>query len=213
MKKKKKGLSSVFSGLHIIFWLSLCFFGTVYLSFGILLIPALCSLFGMGKELLTREFDITDNIFKRFFSGIGESISMMRYFPFILIIALEAVGMTAAARTGLTAIAYICPAMIGLILTFLIYLCLYRTHLNEKTDIIGTFMIMVVSLPHMITIWLAMTLCVIFFGSVFMVISALAGALVMLLIQGVGAVDILNFKSRTAELTEDEKKLIGRFVK
>lgn len=213
MKKNKRNFSEIFNVIHVIFWLSIVFFGTVYLSLGILLVPALCSLFSIGKEVLYKEFDITDNIFRRFFTGIGENIRMMKYFPFVLIIALEAVGIKAAAAAGIQIIAYICPAITGFLLTFLIYLCLCRIYYKPDTDMISAFIIMICSLPHMFAIWVLMTLCVIFFGVVFMAVSILVGAAVMLLIQGVAAIDILLFRQKNGSLDEKEQKFIGMLRK
>ncbi|MBQ5316272.1 MAG: hypothetical protein J6I96_01840 [Oscillospiraceae bacterium] len=208
--KKRFSLSAVLDAVHVVFWLSIVFFVTVYVTFGILLIPALMSFFAVGKDILYGHYDRTDSIFGRFFSGIKNNIGMMRYFPLVLILALEAVGVTASARIGFMVISYVCIVLMGLILTYIIYLCLCRTHIDEKCDLVTAAMVMIWSLPNMLAVWLVCVLSCVLFGEVFMVVSALAGAAVMLLIQGTASVGILSFKAKHSALDEDEEKLMGK---
>ncbi|MBP0954713.1 MAG: hypothetical protein J6M90_03595 [Oscillospiraceae bacterium] len=208
-KKGKQVFYNVLGAVHVVFWLSLLAFGVIYLSLGILLLPVLTSVFTIGKEIIFRQYDITDSVFKRFFGGVKNNMSMLRYFPLQILLILEGAGLYAANMTGMKVIAYFCTALMSLMLTYIIYTALCKVHFEQKCDAVTVAVIMVYSLPFMISVWLVMTLVCLFAGPAAMIVSLAAGALLLLLIQGTALVGILNFKEKTDSLTEEEKEIKG----
>ncbi|MBQ7991204.1 MAG: hypothetical protein IJ251_09180 [Oscillospiraceae bacterium] len=213
MNKKRSAFYNVMNYIHVFFWLSFFAFLTIYLTLGILLIPSLMSVFTVGREVIFGEYDMTDSIIKRFFGGVKANLGMMRYFPLQIIFCLEAVGVYAGNMAGMKVISYICTAIMGLIITYLIYVCLCRIHFEKKCDLISVAVVMIYSLPYMLTIWLLMTLACLAIGPVFMIASLMVGALALILMQGAALIGILMFKQKTEQLSEAEEKLIGRFIK
>ena len=213
MKKNGKLIFyNIISYVHVTFWLSLISFLTIYLTLGILLIPALCSVFLIGKDIIYGEYDTTDSVLKRFFRGLKENIGMMKFFPLQLIFLLEGAGIYAANASGLRPIVFVCTALMSLILTYIIFLCLYRVHFNSKCDSVTVCVVMLYSLPYMLTIWLVMTLVCLFTGTVTVIASLLIGALVLVVIQGTALIGMLRFKEKTSELTAAEKKIAARIT-
>ena len=86
------------SAIHLIVVLSIVCFGTIILSLGILLIPALTSAFIVGKDVIYKRYDVYDGLVKRFFSGLASEMRMMRYFPLQLIIIIQLAGIYAAEK-------------------------------------------------------------------------------------------------------------------
>ena len=208
--KGKKVFYNILNYVHVFFWLGIFAFLTIYISLGFLLIPSLTSVFVIGKEIIFGDYDMTDSVFKRFFGGVKNNIGMMRYFPLQIIFCMEGVGIYAANMANMKVIAYICTALMGLILTYIIFVCLCKVHFEQKCDLITVAVIMLYSLPYMITIWLIMTLFCLFIGPVVMIISLFVGALALVLMQGAALVGILHFKEKTSSLSEAETKIIDR---
>ncbi len=207
--KAKKTFFSIINYIHVVFWLSLCTFGVIYLTLGIMIFPALTSAFSIGKEVLFGEYDTTDSVLKRFFGGIKKHIGTMRYFPMYLFFVLECAGLYAAGLTGMDILAYVCNALMGLVLTLCIFACLCAVHFEKKPDIVTVGVVMIWSLPAMLAIWLIMTLCCLFFGEIFIVISLPAGGLLLGIMQAAALYGILSFKSKTGSLTESEEKFLS----
>lgn len=65
--KNKVTLTAIMSAIHLIVVLSIVCFGTIILSLGILLIPALTSAFIVGKDVIYKRYDVYDGLVKRFF--------------------------------------------------------------------------------------------------------------------------------------------------
>ncbi len=211
MKKNGKTIFyNVLGYIHVTFWLSLSAFLAIYLSLGILLIPALCSVFMIGKDIIYGEYDMTDGVIKRFVGGVKENIGMMRFFPLQLVFVLEAAGIYAANLTGMKPIVYVCTGLMSLMLTYIIFICLCRVHFEQKCDPVTVAVIMLYSLPYMLTVWLVMTLLCLLAGPALMIGSLLVGALVLVMIQGTALVGILRFKGKTSVLTEAEEKIAAR---
>ena len=105
--KKKIDLTFLTTAVHLIAVLSAVCFGTIYLSLGILLIPALTSAFLVGKDVIYKQFDVYDSLSKRFFRQLKEEMHTMRYFPIQLVFVLQAVGIYASGRIGMKEISYL----------------------------------------------------------------------------------------------------------
>ncbi|MBR4224569.1 MAG: hypothetical protein IKR73_07145 [Oscillospiraceae bacterium] len=203
---------NILNYIHVIFWLSLLSVLTIYLTLGILLIPSLTSVYIIGKEIILGDYDMTDSVFKRFFGGVRSRIGMMRYFPLQIIFCLEAAGVYAGHITGMSIISYVCTVLMSLVLTYTIYICLCRVHMEQKCDLITVAVIMLYSLPSALSIWLILTIVCLFFCPAVMIASLLIGALVLIVMQGVAMIGILKFKEDTSQLTEKEKTLIARLL-
>ena len=76
--KKKLDLSTIMSMIHLVFFLSICCFGTMYLTASILAIPSLTAAFVIGKDVIFKRFDVYDGLVKRFFSELLANMRMMK---------------------------------------------------------------------------------------------------------------------------------------
>lgn len=207
--KNKFTLTAIMSAIHLIVVLSLVCFGTIILSLGILLIPALTSAFIVGKDVIYKRYDVYDGLVKRFFSGLVSEIGMMRYFPLQLFIFIQLVGMYAAEKTGMSFLMYLMVACISFVLTLIIYIITYHIFYNPRPTVTEVLIAMFYRVHFFLLVWVAMLLITTLFSIKLMGIFLLCGTIVVLLVETVAFLGILGFKNLKKELTDEEKEFFG----
>lgn len=204
--KKKIDLTFLTTAVHLIAVLSAVCFGTIYLSLGILLIPALTSAFLVGKDVIYKQFDVYDSLSKRFFRQIKEEIHTMRYFPIQLVFVLQAVGIYASGRIGMKEISYLLLPCMAFLLTLLIYIISYHVFYQKLPSVVNVIIAMFFRLHYLITVWVLMILILMIFQPSAMGYLLIVGEIPLLLFQTVAFLDILAFKSAKGDLDESDKK-------
>lgn len=210
--KKKLDLSTIMSGIHLIFVLSIVCFGITYLTLGILALPALTSAFSAGREVFYGEYNVYDSVIKKFFAGMKKEMRMMRYFPLQLLIILQTAGMYAVGRVGINML--FVPMLIcsSFILTLLVYIMAYHIFYSELPKITEVLIAMFYRLRYFLLIWVLMMLTAMYFGTVFAAVLFFAGAAAVFLLEGAAMLGILAFKRLKNELSDEDKKRFGEDI-
>lgn len=207
--KNKFTLTALMSAIHLIFVLSIVCFGTIILSLGILLIPALTSAFIVGKDVIYKRYDVYDGLVKRFFSGLASEIRMMRYFPLQLIIIIQLVGMYAAEKVGMNFLMYLMVACISFVLTLIVYVITYHIFYNPKPSVTEVLIAMFYRVHFFLLVWIAMLLITTLSSIKLMGVFLLVGTIAVLLVETVAFLGVISFKNLKKELTEEEKEYFG----
>lgn len=212
--KKKLDLSGIMAMIHLVFFLSICCFGTMYLTFGILAIPSLTSAFIIGKDVIFKRFDVNDGLVKRFFSEMTANLRMMKYFPIQLLIILQAAGIYASEKTGMTYLVYPMVACISFCGALIVFAVACRVFIETPMNITEIIIAMLYRVQYFLIIWVLMILCVILFGTIMLEIFFFAGTLLLLAVETVAFIDLLAFKKAADKLTEEEINCFGEdFIK
>lgn len=207
--KNKVTLTAIMSAIHLIVVLSIVCFGTIFLSLGILLIPALTSAFIVGKDVIYKRYDVYDGLVKRFFKGLTSEIGMMRYFPLQLIILIQLAGMYAAEKVGMDFLMYLMIACISFVLTLIVYVIAYHVFYSEKPTVTEVLIAMFYRVHFFLLVWVAMLLVTTLFSVKLMGVFVLVGTTALLLVETVAFLGILGFKNLRKELTAEEKEYFG----
>lgn len=209
---KKITLASVMSGIHYVFVLSILCFGTIYISLGILALPALTSAFIIGRDVIFGQFDIYDSLFKRFFTELKVSAGMMRYFPLQLLAMLQGAGMFAAERLNIPVLPYVMLVCMVFIITLLIYIAAYCVFCTPKPAVTETVIVMFYRIGYMIMIWLSVLLITVTLCKLTLIIGLFAGAAILLAAEITAFLDIISYKKLRGLLTEQEKERLGEKI-
>ena len=204
--KIKLDFSAIMALIHLTFVLSLVCFGTVFLTLGILAIPAWTAAFSIGKDVIYRRFDINDGLVKRFFSEMRSEMRMMKYFPLQLLIMMQAAGIYAAERTGMTFLMYPMLICVAFCLTLIVYIIACHIFYQENPSIINVIITMLYRIQYFLIVWILMLLAVLFFGTVMMGVLLIAGTILLLAVEVVTFLGIVSFKKLRNELTDEEKE-------
>ena len=207
--KNKVTLTAIMSAIHLIVVLSIVCFGTIILSLGILLIPALTSAFIVGKDVIYKRYDVYDGLVKRFFSGLASEMRMMRYFPLQLIIIIQLAGMYAAEKVGMNFLMYLMVACISFVLTLIVYVITYHIFYSPKPSVTEVLIAMFYRVHFFLLVWVAMLLITTLFGVKLIGVFLLVGTIAVLLVETVAFLGILSFKNLKKELTDEEKEYFG----
>lgn len=207
--KNKVTLTAIMSAIHLIVVLSIVCFGTIFLSLGILLIPALTSAFIVGKDVIYKRYDVYDGLVKRFFKGLTSEIGMMRYFPLQLIILIQLAGMYAAEKVGMNFLMYLMIACISFVLTLIVYVIAYHIFYSAKPTVTEVLIAMFYRVHFFLLVWVAMLLVTTLFSIKLMGVFVLVGTIAVLLVETVAFLGILGFKNLRKELTDEEKEYFG----
>jgi len=189
--------------------LSLVCFGTIILSLGILLIPALTSAFIVGKDVIYKQFDVYDGLVKRFFSGLASEMRMMKYFPLQLLIIIQLIGMYASEKVGMNFLMYLMIACISFLLALIVYVITYHIFYTPKPSITEVLIAMFYRVHFFLLVWVAMLLITTLFSIQLLGIFLLIGTIAVLLVETVAFLGVLGFKNLRKELTDEEKELFG----
>ncbi len=207
--KGKFTLTAIMSAIHLVVVLSLVCFGTIILSLGILLIPALTSAFIVGKDVIYKQFDVYDGLVKRFFSGLASEMRMMKYFPLQLLIIIQLIGMYASEKVGMNFLMYLMIACISFLLALIVYVITYHIFYTPKPSITEVLIAMFYRVHFFLLVWVAMLLITTLFSIQLLGIFLLIGTIAVLLVETVAFLGVLGFKNLRKELTDEEKELFG----
>lgn len=207
--KNKVTLTAIMSAIHLIVVLSIVCFGTIFLSLGILLIPALTSAFIVGKDVIYKQFDVYDGLVKRFFKGLASEMRMMRYFPLQLFIIIQLAGMYAAEKVGMELLMYLMIACISFLLALIVYVITYHIFYTPKPTITEVLVAMFYRVHFFLLVWVAMLLITALFGVKLMGVFILVGTIAILLVETVAFLGVIGFKNLKKELTDEEKEFFG----
>ena len=122
----------VLSMIHLVVILSLCFWGSCLISLTILLLPATCAVFAVGRELIEGRYNVYDGLVKAFLWEMSKYKKSLRFLPVWLLVILQAAGIWAAQNMGLFYLQVILLAGGAFLLTYLFYACAYIVFCDEN---------------------------------------------------------------------------------
>ena len=197
-------LYKTLSMIHIIFFLSILCFGTIFLSMTILMVPAFTAAFMIGKELIYKEYDITDSLIKKYFHNLRETLPMLKYAVINVVAALNIVGIVLGVRMEQTAYSVVCLAITAILYTLILYIAGYYTFVDRKFTLVEVFICMMYKPGLMIPVIIAMILSIFFFRISIVKVLLAVGAFPMLVLEVVIFLHTLYYRELKGELQEDK---------
>ncbi len=198
-------LYKILSGIHIVFFSSLLCFGTIFLSGTILLLPALGAAFLIGKEAIYKDLDINNSIVKSYFTYLKSSLSLIKFLPINLMIALNIAGMLLLGKRENIIYSVICLMITAFLLAFLLYTAGYYTFVNPKVNLQEVAIGMFLKPQLFIPVFIIMVLGVAFFSGILLVLLLLSGAFFLFVLEVLIFIGLLSFKKLAGTLDEKEE--------
>lgn len=206
--KKKLDLTALLSGIHLVFIGSILCFGTIYLTLGILALPALTAAFTIGKDVIFRQFDVYDSLTKRFFRETKAAMGMMKYFPLQLLAIFQCAGMFAAQKVGMPFLSYPMLICVVFVLSLIIYIITYHVFYSPKPPVTDVIIAMFYRIQYLLIIWMIVLLLTVTLCKITFVVCFFAGMLLIVLLEIVSFLDIISYKKLKGELTELDKEYL-----
>ncbi len=207
--KKIFAPNTITAAICLISVLSIECFVTIYLSLGILLLPALTSAFMIGKDVIYRRFDLYDSITKRFFVQLKKQLPMLRYFPIQLIMILQTVGIYASNRISARFMIYLLVPSVAFMMTLVVYLITYHVFYKNMPEITEVIIAMFYKVHYMISVWVIMLLMLYFLRPAMLSIFLIAGEIMLLGIECVAFLGLSSYKKAKHELGEEDTEYFG----
>lgn len=173
----------VLSMIHLVAVLSICFFCVCLFSLTILLPPALCAVFAVGKELIENKYNVFDGLFKKFWKQMLALKNSLRFLPLWLLSALQVVGIWASQNMGLFVLQVILLVCGAFLLTYLLYSCAYVVFLDENVRCEEVFVRMFSRVGILVSLFCLMVLAMVFFQPRFLPVLFLGGSFPLLVIE------------------------------
>lgn len=192
------------SFIHIFFFLSILCFGTIFLSLTVLMVPAITAAFMIGRELIYREYDITDSLVKKYFHYLKGALPLMKYVGINLVAALNIAGILAGIYMEQTGYAIVCLTITAILYTLILYLAGYYTYVERKFSLTDVFICMMYKPGLMFPIVMVMILTVVFFRALMAKLLLVIGAFPLLVLEVVITLHMLHYRKLKGELTEDD---------
>lgn len=197
-------LNKTLSAIHVIFFSSILTFGIIFLSLTLLTVPAVCAFFMIGKELIYKEYDITDSLVKKYFSYFKESFKLGRYIPISLIALLNMAGVAAGARLEMITVSVVCLVFSSLLFTVILYLAGYYTFVSKEVTLPEAAICMMYKPGFLIPVIVIMILLLFFFRALIAEILFFVGALPLFVIEVVIMLHTLHYRRLRGMLGDDK---------
>ncbi len=197
-------LYKTLSMIHIIFFLSILCFGTIFLSMTVLMVPAFTAAFMIGKELIYKEYDITDSLIKKYFHNLKETLPMFKYAVINVVAALNIAGIVLGVRMEQTVYSVVCLAITAILYTLILYIAGYYTFVDRKFTLVEVFICMMYKPGLMIPVIITMILSIFFFRMLIVKVLLAVGAFPMLVLEVVIFLHTLYYRELKGELQEDK---------
>lgn len=199
-------LFKILSFIHLTVVLSMCFFGVSIVSLTILMIPALCAAFAVGRDLIENKFNVYDGLVKKFFVELKNYLKALRFLPVWLMILLQAAGIAAAAYMQSFWLQIVILVMAALLLTYLYYACAYMVFLPSPIRYEEILIRMFGNVKILFSLFCLSVLLLIFFQLRFLPVLFFFGAVLILIIEAVIYLTIKDELENKEESGEDTKE-------
>ena len=203
--KRESLLYKILSAIHIVFFTSILCFGLIFLSGTILLIPALCAAFKIGKEVLSKKIDITDSTIKTYLVEFKNAIGTLRFLPLNLILLLNVAGMWYSGLNENLTYYVICLMITAFLLTYCLYIAGYRCFVDEKFKLMDVAFAMLFKPMFLIPLFAAMVLLTFYFGAIPAIILFLMGTFFLFALEVAILIHLLYFEDMLGKLEEDNE--------
>lgn len=203
--KRESLLYKILSAIHIVFFSSICCFGIIFLSGTLLMLPALCAAFEIGKGVLRKKIDITDSIIKTYFTEFKNALGMLRYIPVNLLLLLNIAGVMYGGLNETLMYYVVCIMITAFLLTFCLYLAGYRCFVEREFKLVDVAFACFLKPMFLIPLFAGMVLLVFYFGAVPAVILFFTGTFFLFAVEVVILIHLLYFKDMFGKLSEDDE--------
>ena len=197
-------LNKILYAIHITFFSSILCFGIVFLSGGLLMIPAFAAAFMLGKSIIYKEFDITDSVIKKYLIYFKESLHLMKYVMLNVIILLNMGGVMIGGAYHMEGYTIICLCIVAILLMMVIYLVAYDVFIDKKFTLTEVAVCMLYKPAYMIIIFMLMVLAIFFFSIRMACVLVFSGTVVLFLIELLTFLHMLHYRKLCGKL-EGEK--------
>lgn len=198
-------LFKILSLIHVVFFLSILCFGTIFLSLTLLMVPAVTAAFLIGKELLYKKYDITDSLIKKYFRYLKETLHLMKYAGINAIAALNIGGAFLWIKMELTFYSVLCFAITAILYSLILYVAGYYTFVNKKFTLVEVCICALYKPGLLIPVVVLMILLEFFFSTLTVKILLVAGVFFLLVLEMVILIDTLHYRKLRGELPEDDE--------
>ena len=169
-----------------------------------MMVPAVTASFLIGKELIYKEYDITDSLVRKYFRYLKESLHLTKYAGINLVAALNIGGVLLGIKMGQTFYVVLCLAVTAILYTLALYVAGYDTFVDKKFTLVDVFICMLYKPGLLIPVIVVMVLLVFFFRMLIGEILLLAGAFPMLVLEIVIFIHTLHYRNLRGELPDDD---------
>ena len=197
-------LNKILYAIHITFFSSILCFGIVFLSGGLLMIPAFAAAFMLGRSIIYKEFDITDSVIKKYLIYFKESLHLMKYVLLNVMMLLNMVGVMIGGTYHMEGYTIICLCIVAILLMMVIYLAAYHAFIDKKFTLAEVAICMLYKPAYMMIVFMLMVLGVFFFSIRMAAVLVFAGTVVLFLIELLTFLHMLHYKKLCGKL-EGEK--------
>lgn len=202
---KKAPFYKILSGVHIVFFSSICCFGIVFLSGTLLMIPAFGAAFQLGKDAMYDELDVTNSIVAKFFCYLKDALGLMRFIPINIIMLLNIAGMWVAVKLHMVWILFSCMAIVSLMLTVALYIAGYFVFVQKKFSMTEAVVAMMIKPLSVMTIFAIMILFTYFFSGILVTILMFVGTFFLFVAEIVIFITMLYYRKVSGQLDEEDK--------
>lgn len=197
-------LNKILYAIHITFFSSILCFGIVFLSGGLLMIPAFAAAFMLGRSIIYKEFDITDSVIQKYLIYFKESLHLMKYVLLNVMMLLNMAGVMIGGTYHMEGYTIICLCIVAILLMMVIYLAAYHAFIDKKFTLAEVAICMLYKPAYMMIVFMLMVLGVFFFSIRMAAVLVFAGTVVLFLIELLTFLHMLHYKKLCGKL-EGEK--------
>lgn len=198
-------LYKILSLIHVFFFLSILCFGTIFLSLTIMMVPAVTAAFLIGKELIYKEYDITDSLIKKYFRYLKESLHLMKYAGINLVAALNIGGVFLGIKMEQMVYCVLCLAITAILYTLVLYVAGYYTFVDKKFTLVEVFICMLYKPGLLIPVIILMILLIFFFRMTIAKILLVVGAFPIVVLEMVIFLHTLHYRKLRGVLPDDDE--------
>ena len=193
-------LNKILYAIHITFFSSILCFGIVFLSGGLLMIPAFAAAFMLGRSIIYKEFDITDSVIQKYLIYFKESLHLMKYVLLNVMMLLNMAGVMIGGTYHMEGYTIICLCIVAILLMMVIYLAAYHAFIDKKFTLAEVAICMLYKPAYMMIVFMLM----VFFSIRMAAVLVFAGTVVLFLIELLTFLHMLHYKKLCGKL-EGEK--------
>ena len=199
---KENRIYKTLVGIHVVFFTSLLCFGITYLSGTLLMIPALCATFHIGKMIFYRKLDINDSIIKNYWIKFKEGMKMLKFLPFQFIIILNILSIIINKELGI--MSYFSMAIVAFLGVYLLYACEYYTFIDEQMGYTDVLIYMFYNPFYVVTLFILSLLGLLYMNIGILKWLLIIGSVIVFIIEFLMVVQVATYKKAFKLFKEDE---------
>ncbi|MEN8904834.1 MAG: hypothetical protein ABF289_02630 [Clostridiales bacterium] len=203
----------ILSFVHLIFITSIFLVIITIVSCGILFLPALTSVFYLGKELMFGNYNVFDGIFKILFKKLKYYIYMLRFLPVGVLFVLQCLGIYIAALQGMYILQVFLLSTGAFLLVYHFYICGYEVFIGKEYTWFQVILTMFYKISYFLTLWILAILAIVFFQLSSIKYLLITSGIIVLAIEIVIFLALISFKKVSGLLKDDDENELPEWYK